>query len=72
LRIRAETIIVAADLAGAFSASFGQRWLSGAQHRLAERRNQNPPISPELSILVLKKQRNPTDSPVDGLVLHSE
>jgi hypothetical protein len=35
-------------------------------------RNQNPPILLEPSMLILKKLRNPTDSPVNGLVLHSE
>jgi hypothetical protein len=35
-------------------------------------RNQNPAISPELSMLILKKERNSTDNPINGLAFHSE
>jgi hypothetical protein len=44
----------------------------GGRTRTSEWRNQNPPISPELSMLILKKRRNSTDSHVNGLALHSE
>jgi len=44
----------------------------GGRTRTSEWRNQNQPISPQLSMLILKKQRNSTDSPINGLALHSE
>src|SRR5262249_19088079 len=44
----------------------------GGRTRTSEWRNQNPRTSPKLSMLILKKQRNSTDSPVNGLVSHSE
>src|SRR5262249_38564963 len=44
----------------------------GGRTRTSEWRNQNPPNSPELSMLILKKHRNSTHSPINGLALYSE
>ena len=44
----------------------------GGRTRTSEWRNQNPAISPELSVLILKKERNSTHNPINGLAFYSE
>jgi hypothetical protein len=52
--------------------SIASRNVMSPRTRTSEWRNQNPPNSPELSMLILKKHRNSPNSPVNGLALHSE